>query len=191
MKSRLGTAPVSLLATALGVSMAIAIATLIVDFKLVHENRMLHTVIDNQAMAQAPPEGTYMKPLKGLDRSGRESVIDLNAFHSPVLLIAMSPFCHFCQDEISTWKELIHSPSSARVVFVNMSETDDGTFLAPANPSSAVVDIRVSRPEALKHGLSVTPTTLVVNPEGRIVWSWPGRLDTEQTSTVHRLLKAL
>ena len=171
-------------------SLLCATVVLLVNIRLRDELRDLRDSLDNQAMAQAPAEGTHLRLLIGTDNYGRSVAIDPAALQVPVLAIVMSPSCRFCNAEIPTWKRLIQINRSAQLLFINLGGSDD-SFLAPLHLPISTLRINIARPEAARHGFEVTPTTLLIEPGGRIRWSWAGRLTNAQRHDLENMLRQL
>jgi hypothetical protein len=123
-------AKVSPVSAALVISILVSASTLAVNIRLRREIRELQTALDNQAVTEAPQEGSYLRVLKGTDRNGSPKQIDLTSLHSPILAIVMSPQCHYYRTETSTWSHLLKINKSARPLFINLSGQDDTQFLS-------------------------------------------------------------
>jgi len=182
---------VSVLSAALVVSIVISVSVLVANLRLRSEIRDLHTSLDNQAMVEAPQEGSYLKVLKGTDKNGGAEQIDLTSLHSSTFAIVMSPQCRYCRAELSTWNHLLQINRTARPLFINLSEQDDTGFLSSLRLPANTLHINIDRLEASSHYFQVTPTTLVIDSHGKVIWSWPGRLTEDQTAYLEHLLQPL
>lgn len=174
--------------TIVAVSLATSGALLIANIALLRRNRELQNTVYNQAMIEAPQEGSRLSALKGVDDHGRPEFIDLTSLTRPALVVVLSPGCHYCRVEISTWNRIFAIEKPARVVLVNISGQDDSTLISLLRPPSNAIHINIDRSEAERHYFQVTPTILVVNSLGVIEWAWPGTMPRDKVADLLRML---
>jgi hypothetical protein len=112
------------------------------------------------------------------------------------LLLMASTRCAACSKEQASWSRLVSSglPSSVAVTLINVGP-DDPFVGIEDELSKSHIGVRhctVTNKVAfgMATGLTATPTTVVLDHEGRIALAWPGNLTTETRDLVRAHLVA-
>lgn len=161
------------------------------NVRLQREIRRLQAASDRQALERAPLYGTYLPNIEGIDRSGAPKHIDFVGNHGGALVVVFSPVCGYCKLEISLWSSILRSHPNARWVFVDVTNIDDSAFLSELNLAPNIERISISKEEAAKHHLLVTPTLIATDKTGMVTWSWSGLLPDDQALILSRLMNRL
>jgi len=131
---------------------------------------VLYRSYTNQAklVQESPAVGTVLPALPGYSWDG----------HSQILLLALRKGCHFCEDSMPFYRELLKAEknggSKAHLVSVLPDEEIDATRLL----HDAQLDVPMVAPFQLQRlHVSGTPTLILVNGNGTVEKVWVGEQD--------------
>jgi thioredoxin-related protein len=128
----------------------------------------------------APPEAA-----KGETFAALRDVVPAGT--QKALVVALSPTCHFCNDSMPFYKQLVEkrnqSNSPVKVIAAVPAETakpeEEKNLAANGVQPDAVVHVDFS-----KIKVPGTPTVLLVDNQGKVLDVWVGKLDESRESQV-------
>jgi hypothetical protein len=134
-------------------------------------------------VANAPEQGV-LPPLPLSDLSGKEAALTYGPEKPPTVLYVFSPSCVWCKRNYPMIRQLAVQARS-RFRFVALSVTQDGlSEYAAATPLGFPTFGSRSRAALLDYGISSTPTTLVISPNGNVLRRWKGAFVNHQLADV-------
>jgi hypothetical protein len=117
---------------------------------------------------EAPAVGTFLPALPGYSWDG----------HRQVLLLALRKGCHFCEDSMPFYRELLKAEKSGGSKAHLVSVLPDGEVDATRLLQDAQLDMPVVAPFQLQRlHISGTPTVVLVDGNGRVENVWVGEQD--------------
>jgi len=119
-------------------------------------------------------EPDTVPPLKVRDLNGGESLLRYDAHTTATVIYVFSPSCVWCERNKHLIKALA-ARVNPRFSFVGLSTTETGLKESiTKEPLGFPVFTSTSRAGLLNFGVSSTPTTMVISPQGRVLRRWKG-----------------
>jgi peroxiredoxin len=119
-------------------------------------------------------EGSSVPPLTGHSIDGTPLAVHFEDAPIPTVIYVFSPKCGWCAKNIENFRSLIaQAGAEYRVVGVAMTRQDLDAYLSKERltlPVFADVDASV----AAAYQLGVTPTTIVISPQSKVLKVWGG-----------------
>jgi hypothetical protein len=107
------------------------------------------------------------------------------------LVLAVAPNCHFCNDSMAFYKQLVekrNSSGSAVKVVAAVSSSDAKDLEASKMSASGVNPDAVVQLDFRQIKVAGTPTVLLVDNQGKVLSVWMGKLDERGEQEVLRAL---
>jgi hypothetical protein len=124
----------------------------------------------------APPLGSVVPALEGTDLVGTVATVSYGDDARPTVIYVFSPECRWCARNLPNLRALIHDKAKS-YRFVGLSLDSNATAVRDylhATGLDLTVLLNPAPSVVAALGLGVTPHTLVVSPDGRLVRSWMG-----------------
>jgi len=117
---------------------------------------------------EAPAVGTVLPALPGYSWDG----------HSQILLLALRKGCHFCEDSMPFYRELLKAEKGGRSKAHLVSVVPDGEMDATRLLHDAQLDVpMVASFQLQRLHVSSTPTLVLVDGNGSVEKVWVGEQD--------------
>jgi hypothetical protein len=118
--------------------------------------------------------GTRLEDILGIDPAGNPLTIRFADSQNPTVLLVLRPGCAWCDQNMPNWLALIRAKSGRfRFVVVSLSPLDLKGYLSLNNLSLPAVFPLVGENPTL-NGITITPQTIVVGPDGIVQQVWFG-----------------
>jgi hypothetical protein len=138
--------------------------------------------------ASSPASGTTLKWIAGNDLNGRPLKLELVASDKKTLILVVARNCRYCEENWPFWRDVVNS-KRAHVVFCDVGDDLDLEYFQQRGtqvPPSGV--IRIAPQLAWLNKISATPTTLLLDREGRVEAVWVGVLNPEKVQLIIKSL---
>ena len=140
--------------------------------------------------------GEVVSAVTATDLNGRPYQLDYNNDGRHRLLLYFSPNCPYCQQQSPLWLEVLNKVDSNRFTVVGVvSEKEDPKLVSAHANAAGYFKTKPPLPvvffddESLgTYKLTVTPTTLLINEEGKVEHAWVGKWDANTASEVAGVL---
>jgi hypothetical protein len=127
--------------------------------------------------------GEAINEIRGVDESGVQRVIDLRG-QKPTLLYVSRRGCKWCDSNVRNVAAL-GLQASTRYRIVELSPNGVG----PTGPKAFGIErLAIEEEELRRLGVTGTPYTLLVSPEGRIVDVWVGAFGKSNAPRINKAL---
>jgi hypothetical protein len=142
-----------------------------------------------QINAQSGPMvGSKISLLSGRDISHRTETIDVSHRKMGTVLLVLSPVCPYCRVNFHNWRDLLRGVSQNRVIWVDLTGTADSRYMATVGIPSKANLILLNEDDAQHNRLVATPTTVLLDPHGLVVWSSSGIISSLQVNQIRGFL---
>lgn len=153
----------------------VLVVSLILNVLLARTNSQLRAEMD-ESLARSPvPVGTEVPFLELKTLDGADVVVPVRTDDRATVLYIFSPDCGWCDRNLENQKGLIASLDQSKYRFIGMSGTAENLagYLAEKAVDAEIFSTpSAATKELLKLGM--TPTTIVLSPEGKVARSWTG-----------------
>ena len=141
--------------------------------------------------------GDVVAPVTATDLDGRPYQLDYKKDGRQRLLLFFSPNCPYCQQQSPLWRDLLDKVDSNRFTVIGVvSDREDKRLVSAHADGAGYFKTKTPLPlvffdrESLgSYKLSATPTTLLINEDGRVEHAWVGKWDETSTMEVAAALK--
>lgn len=140
-----------------------------------------------------PPVGSRLPALKGVDPHGGTVEVNYGEDHRKTLLLVFSRTCRVCEMNWSAWSSALSAvnPSQLRVVYVDLSSKPDSTHLARHRaPADSLVTGPDPATALIAYNIRLTPQTILITQEGRVLGVWPGLLKGRRMGSLLSALRS-
>jgi peroxiredoxin len=121
---------------------------------------------------------------------GRTDTVRYDGVDRPTVLYVFSPSCVWCERNLPNVKALVQQRGKA-YRFVGLSLSAEGLAEhARAQGLPFPIYSNLSAETIRQYGLGVTPQTIVVSPEGRVLQTWRGAYGGPTLKAVERYFEA-
>lgn len=147
------------------------------ELLLMRENRALAAQVSLLRKTFELEAGMPLRPLSGYGLHGRRKVLFYEGGRDTLLLV-FSPECSPCDANWPNWRTALRAAGgNVRAVFVDPTTIRPSrAFVRGRGLSADSVFARVDAQSVLEYRLRFTPQTILVSPEGRVLWIWTGVL---------------
>src|SRR5689334_3543342 len=153
---------------------------LILNFKLIQQNKILG------AQAATPERALHLKPgaelpaLFGYDANGNLLNIGYGEDPRKTLLLVFAPQCRACKENMPTWQAMLRQidRSAYRVVAVSVRPEETKEYLLEHGFGDLPVIADLDAKSKAAYNLAVTPQTILLSPQGVAERVWLGRLNS-------------
>ena len=141
--------------------------------------------------------GDVVTPVTATDLEGRPYQLDYKKDGRQRLLLYFSPNCPYCRQQSPLWRDLLDKVDSNRFTVIGVVSDREDKRLVSAH-ADAVGYFKTKTPLPLvffdseslgSYKLSATPTTLLINEDGRVEHAWIGKWDETSATEVAAALK--
>ena len=141
--------------------------------------------------------GDIVAPVAATDLDGRPYQLDYKKDGRQHLLLFFSPNCPYCRQQSPLWRDLLDKVDSNRFAVVGVvSDREDKRLVSAHAEGAGYFKTKTSLPlvffdsESLgSYKLTATPTTLLINEDGKIEHVWVGKWDETSAMEVAAALK--
>jgi peroxiredoxin len=141
--------------------------------------------------------GDVVAPVTATDLDGHPYQIDYKNDGRQHLLLFFSPDCPYCQQQSQHWRDLLDNIDINRFTVVGIVSDQEDKLLVSAHAEGAgYFKTKTSLPlvffdsESLgRYKLTATPTTLLINDDGKVKHAWIGKWDTNSAREVAAALQ--
>ena len=181
--------------------LALILALLIFNILLLMQNLSLRRQLNSagriDASANALNPGELVKPITGTDLNGQLYQVQYSNDGRKQLLMFFSPSCPYCVAQGPIWRDLLNRIDSNRINVVGIvGDREDklevakhANVLGYFKTRIALPILIVSNETLAKYKLTATPTTLLIDSNGRVEHAWVGKWDETKTAEVTAALK--
>jgi peroxiredoxin len=141
--------------------------------------------------------GDVVAPVTATYLDGRPYQLDYKKDGRQRLLLFFSPNCPYCQQQSPLWRDLLEKVDSQRFTVIGVvSDREDKRLVSAHADEAGYFKTKTPLPlvffdsESLgSYKLSATPTTLLINEDGRVEHAWVGKWDETSAMEVAAALK--
>ena len=141
--------------------------------------------------------GDLVAPVTATDLDGRPYQLDYKKDGRRRLLLFFSPDCPYCQQQSPLWRDLLDKVDSNRFTVVGVvSDREDKRLVTAHADGAGYLKTKTPLPlvffdsESLgSYKLTATPTTLLINEDGKVEHAWIGKWDNTSAMEVAAALK--
>lgn len=141
--------------------------------------------------------GDVVMPVTATDLDGRPYQLDYKKDGRQRLLLFFSPNCPYCQQQSPFWHDLLDKVDSNRFAVVGIvSDREDERLVSAYADGAGYFKTKTPLPvvffdsESLgSYKLTATPTTLLINEDGRVEHVWVGKWDETKALEVAAALE--
>ena len=141
--------------------------------------------------------GDVVEAVTANDLDGRPYQLEYKQGGRRHLLLFFSPNCPYCEQQSPLWRDLLNTVDSNRFTVLGVvSDKEDRRVVSAHAEGAGYFKTKTPLPivffdnESLGiYKLTATPTTLVIDKDGRVEHAWVGRWDKTQASEVAAALK--
>ena len=181
--------------------LALILALLIFNILLLMQNLSLRRQLNSagriDASANALNPGELVKPITGTDLNGQLYQVQYSNDGRKQLLMFFSPSCPYCVAQGPIWRDLLNRIDSNRINVVGIvGDREDklevakhANVLGYFKTRIALPIVTVSNETLANYKLTATPTTLLIDSNGRVEHAWVGKWDETKTAEVTAALK--
>lgn len=182
-------------------ALALILALVIVNILLLMQNLSLRRQLNSagriDASANALKPGELVKPITGTDLNGQLYQVQYSNDGRKQLLMFFSPSCPYCVEQGPIWRDVLNRIDSNRINVVGIvGDREDkldvakhANVLGYFKTRVALPIVTVSNETLANYKLTATPTTLLIDSNGRVEHAWVGKWDETKTAEVTAALK--
>ena len=182
-------------------ALALILALVILNILLIMQNLNLRSQLNAagriDASANALNPGEFVKPITGTDLNGQLYQVQYSNDGRKQLLMFFSPSCPYCVAQGPIWRDVLNRVDSNRINVVGIvGDREDklevakhANVLGYFKTRIALPIVTVSNETLANYKLTATPTTLLIDSNGRVEHAWVGKWDETKTAEVTAALK--
>ena len=181
-------------------ALALILTLVIFNILLLMQNLNLRSQLNSgriDASANALNPGELVKPITGTDLNGQLYQVQYSNDGRKQLLMFFSPSCPYCVAQGPIWRDVLNRVDSNRINVVGIvGDREDklevakhATVLGYFKTKIALPIVTVSNETLANYKLTATPTTLLIDSNGRVEHAWVGKWDETKTAEVTAALK--
>jgi peroxiredoxin len=132
-------------------------------------------------------QGQVVAPFSAKTLEGDVLTVKFAQTEPSRVLLYFSPECGYCQGQFAFWRELMKKVDRRQFVFIGIvseaeSQSNLRKYLSLVDCSEFPVAF-ISLKTANDYKLSITPTTLLINGDGKVEQAWVGRWNADIYAT--------
>lgn len=182
-------------------ALGLILALVVVNVLLIRQNLALRSQLSGAGRRAETPNvlkaGAAVNPLVGTDLNGQPFEVRYQKDGRRHLLFYFSPNCPYCVQQASQWREVLNKVDDGRISVVGVvsDREDKQAVLAHAEGAGYLktktpLSIAFFDDDSLaRYKLTATPTTLLINDDGKVEHAWVGKWDEEKANEVAAALK--
>lgn len=182
---------------ALALILALGILNILLLMQNLSLRRQLNSAGRTDATANALKRGELVTPITGTDLNGQPYQVQYANNERKQLLIFFSPSCPYCVEQGPIWRDVLNRIDSSRFNVVGivgdredkLEVTKHANVLGYFKTRIALPIVTVSDETLANYKLTATPTTLLIDSNGRVEHAWVGKWDETKTAEVTAALK--
>lgn len=182
---------------ALALILALGILNILLLMQNLRLRRQLNSAGRTEATANALKRGEWVTPITGTDLNGQPYQVQYANNERKQLLIFFSPSCPYCVEQGPIWRDVLNRIDSSRFNVVGivgdredkLEVTKHANVLGYFKTRIALPIVTVSDETLANYKLTATPTTLLIDSNGRVEHAWVGKWDETKTAEVTAALK--
>jgi len=183
------------------VACGLILALMIVNILLVKQNLTLRRQLSGDGgkaqTLNALKAGETLDPLVGTDMNGQPFEVGYRKGGRRHLLFFFSPNCPYCVQQASQWREVLNQVDDRRLSVVGVvSDREDKKAVLAHAEGAGYLKTKTPLPLAFfndaslaRYKLTATPTTLLIDDDGKVEHVWVGKWDEDKASEVAAALK--
>lgn len=141
--------------------------------------------------------GDLVPSVTATDLDGQLYKVDYARGGHRRLLLFFSPSCPYCQQQSPLWRALLDNVDASRFIVLGVvSDKEDRELVSAHARDAGYFKTKTSLPvvffddETLgTYKLTATPTTLLINEDGRVKHAWVGKWDERRATEVAAALR--
>jgi peroxiredoxin len=182
-------------------ALTLILALGILNILLLMQNLSLRRQVNSagriDASANALNAGEFVKPITGTDLNGQPYQLQYANDGRKQLLMFFSPSCPYCVAQGPIWRDVLNRIDSSRFKVVGivgdredkLEVTNHANVLGYFETRVVLPIVTVSNEALANYKLTATPTTLLIDSNGRVEHAWVGKWDETKTAEVTAALK--
>jgi peroxiredoxin len=182
-------------------ALTLILALGILNILLLMQNLSLRRQVNSagriDASANALNAGEFVKPITGTDLNGQPYQLQYANDGRKQLLMFFSPSCPYCVAQGPIWRDVLNRIDSSRFKVVGivgdredkLEVTNHANVLGYFKTRVVLPIVTVSNEALANYKLTATPTTLLIDSNGRVEHAWVGKWDETKTAEVTAALK--
>jgi peroxiredoxin len=183
------------------VALGLILALIAVNLLLINQNlglrRQLAAAGRPAAPADALKAGETVGPVAGTDLNGRPFEVKYGTEGRRHLLLFFSPSCRYCGQQASLWREVLDKVDAERINVVGVvGRREDRQAVFDHAEGAGYFKTKTSLPVVFfddaslaSYKLTATPTTILIDAEGRVEHAWVGLWDEAKANEVAAALQ--
>jgi peroxiredoxin len=177
------------------------LALMAVNLLLIRQNFALRRQLSEAGRKAEPSDalkaGETVNPIAGTDLNGRPFEVKYQKEGRRHLLLYFSPGCRYCVQQAPLWREALNRVDDGRVSVVGVvSDREDRQAVLAHADGAGYLKTKTPMPIAFfddaslaRYKLTATPTTLLIDDDGKVEHAWVGKWDEAKMSEVAAALK--
>jgi hypothetical protein len=147
----------------------VSAATIVLNVALVKKNRVLAAEAQVKYDEVEVPRGTLVPPIKGLDLSGKDVLVDPRA-PLPTLVMVFTTSCGFCKKNWTNWQSLVETGNkrSFNAVLIDLSSKVNQAYLHEHSVDEVTTISQLDPAMLAPYRFRVVPQTILVGKDGRV-----------------------
>lgn len=141
--------------------------------------------------------GDVVTPVTATDLDGRPYQLDYKKDGRHRLLLFFSPNCPYCEQQSPLWRDLLDNVDKDRFTIVGIvSDREDRRTVAAHAERAGYFKTKTRLPVVFfdndslgNYKLTATPTTLLIDEDGKVEHAWVGKWDQSRVMEVAAALK--
>ncbi len=141
--------------------------------------------------------GDVVTAVTATDLGGRPYQLDYKKDGRQRLLLFFSPNCPYCQQQSPLWRDLLNEVDNNRFTVIGVvSDREDKQLVSEYADAAGYFRTKTPLPLVLfnseslgNYKLTATPTTLLIDDDGRVEHAWIGKWDETKAMEVAAALK--
>lgn len=166
----------------------LAIGLLTVNIFLQRQNHELSSRIANLEAGEGPLVGSSFSQITGTDLNDAIVTLDFSRQSGRSLFLVVSRSCTYCGRNWKYWLRLLESHPKAEVVVADVAGDVSASYFREVGSRVPERVLKLNGLTRVEYGLRITPTTIVLGPNGRVLGVWLGVLNDKRVVAIQRLL---
>lgn len=174
---------------------AVALAVVVTNILLIRQNLALREELQAVQASPALKPGDRIAPFSAPSLGGELLQVDFNGSVRHRVFLHLSSACPYTDVQFPYWCRMIESADLKRFEIVGMVDEGEDPFQVSAYLQSQACDvsfpvIRFDRGLAQELQLSISPSTLIVDPKGMVEKSWSGMWHRDEVQEAIQMVTA-
>lgn len=183
------------------VAFGLILALMAVNLLLIRQNFALRRRLSEAGRRAETPDalkaGETVNPIAGTDLNGQPFEVKYQKEGRRHLILYFSPGCTYCVQQAALWREVLNKVDGGRISVVGMvSDREDRQAVMAHADEAGYLKARPPLPivffddaSLARYKLTATPTTLLIDGDGKVEHAWVGKWDETKTNEVAAALR--